>query len=325
MKKGKLFINFTLITSLSIMTIFTSCVSSDNQEPKNQEVKPLIEEISEPEIPQPTAEELFIEQINEYSLSFTKIPGKIKKGKSFASAFEVTVLNSNSEPAADFDVCFLFPSYKSGSELVYETLIVKTNEEGIASYNPGNVSFAAKSKVTAYPAIPEELSFEEPVEQLSIPKVSADFLVESDVASKGAIMFVFEYTESGKPSKNSYEILSALRKKGVSQIGNAPLSDTDYINASKEKIYKENYSYVGTDFGYLIGGTIKFSSPVEQIENGFVATLCADIYGIDMKTGKVIYENKHETQAVGTNWNYAVSNCREALTKIVVDSIMFGL
>ena len=324
MKKGKLFIKLA-ITSVLFVSFFTSCASSDNQEPKNQEVKPFTEEISEPEIPQPTAEELFLEQISEYKLSFTNIPGKIKKGKSFSSAFEVTVLNKESEPAADFDVCFLYPSGKSGSELVYENIVIKTNEEGIASYTPGNISFAAKAKVTAYPAIPEDLSLEDSIEELAVPKAYADFLVESDVATKGAIMFVFEYTESGKPSKNSYEILSALRKKGVSQIGNAPISDTDYINASKEKIYKENYSYVGTDFGYLIGGTIKFSSPVEQTENGYIATLCADIYGIDMKTGKVIYENKHETQAVGTNWNYAVSNCREALTKIVVDSIMFGL
>ena len=142
-------------------------------------------------------------------------------------------------------------------------------------------------------------------------------------------MFVFEYTESGKPSKNSYEILSALRKKGVSQIGNAPLGDnTDYINASKQKIYKDNYAYIEDSinlFGYLIGGTIKFVSPVEQTEDGYVAKLVAEIYGIDMKTGEVIYEDTQETEALGTNWNYAVSNCRDNLTKIVVDSIMFGL
>ena len=138
-------------------------------------------------------------------------------------------------------------------------------------------------------------------------------------------MFVFEYTESGKPSKNSYDILSGLRKKGVYLIGNAPISDTDYINASKQKIYKENYNIVGTDYGYLIGGTVKFAGPVEQTDDGYTAKLIAEIYGIDMKTGQVIYENTHEEEAWGKNWNNAVSECKNKLTKTVVDAIMFGL
>ena len=188
---------------------------------------------------------------------------------------------------------------------------------------PSNTSFAANTKITALPSYDSELNITE--EQLAPYTAQADFLIESDITSRGAIMFVFEFTESGKPSKNSYDILSALRKKGVYQIGNAPISDTEYINASKAKIYKENYEYVGSEIGYLIGGTVKFVCPVEKIEDEYKATLCADIYGIDMKTGQVIYENKHEASATGANWNTAVTNCKTNLTKIVADAIMFGL
>ena len=78
----------------------------------------------------------------------------------------------------------------------------------------------------------------------------------------------------------------ALRKKGVSMISNAPLcDDTSYITASKQKIYKDNYQYVEDQFGYLIGGTVKFVSPVQANEDGtYSAHLIADIYGINMKT-----------------------------------------
>ncbi len=321
MKKRELFIKKSLFTSLILFLFFSCATTNESSKKSNSSSKAnSVEEIT---APQPTEEELFIEAINKYSISFTKVPAKTTKGKEFSSDFEVTVLDQEGNPAADFAVCFDYPSEKTGSQYTRSTKIVKTNENGIAAFNPGTVNFAADQVVTAYPEITVELS--QDYESLSLPMAKAPFLVESDVAKKGAIMFVFEYTESGKPSKNSYEILSGLRKKGVSQIGNAPISDTDYINASKEKIYKENFSYVGTDFGYLIGGTIKFTGPVEQTENGYIARLCAEIYGIDMKTGEVIYENTHNVEASGSNWNYAVSNCRDKLTPIVVDSIMLGL
>ena len=44
-----------------------------------------------------------------------------------------------------------------------------------------------------------------------------------------------------------------------------------------------------------------------------------------MKTGIVIYEEKNEYTSSGTNWNKAVESCKEKLTTLVVDSIMFGL
>lgn len=325
MKKEKQFILKTLITSLIFITITTSCASNNHTESKKSENN-TVEEIVEPEVPQLSQDEIFIQEMSKYTLKFTSVPKKAKKGKEFSSNFEVTVVDENNEPAADFDVCFSYPSKKEGSQIIRDTKVIKTDENGVASFNPGVVTFAAKTSIVAYPDVNGKLGAFYDV--LPVPMAMTDFVVESDITSKGAIMFVFEYTENGKPSKNSYEILSGLRKKGVSQIGNAPISDTEYINASKEKIYKTNYSYIEDQldlFGYLIGGTIKFSTPVEKTDDGYVARLCAEIYGIDMKTGEVIYENTHELEALGSNWNYAVSNCRDKITEVVVDSIMFGL
>ena len=275
------------------------------------------------EVPQPTKEQIFLESLEGIKLQFTKIPSKTKKNKKFDSDYEIIVIDKDENPVADFEVAFIVPVKNSENQITGSRECLTTDENGCISYMPSTPEFAAKTTVCAYPFVPDNLEINN--EDIAPYKVYADYIVESDVASKGAIMFVFEYTESGKPSKNSYDILSGLRKKGVYQIGNAPISDTDYINASKQKIYKENYNIVGTDYGYLIGGTIKFDGPVEQTEDGYIARLTAEIYGIDMKTGEVIYENTHKEEAAGKNWNYAVSDCRDKLTKTVVDSIMFGL
>lgn len=322
MKKRKLFIKKSLFTSI-ILVLFISCATTNETTKKSADSSKnaSVEET----VPQLSEEELFIQEMNKYTIEFTNAPAKTKKGKAFDSDFEVTVKDENGNPAADFDVCFTYPAMKEGSELVSISIVVKTNENGIASFNPGNISFAAKTKIYASPDTTGKL--ESNYDVLPVPTTSADFLVESDVASKGAIMFVFEYTESGKPSKNSYEILSALRKKGVSQIGNAPISDdTSYITASKQKIYKDNYQYVEDQFGYLIGGTVKFANPVEANEDGsYTAHLVAEIYGINMKTGEVVYDETNEYTSTGANWNKAVESCKEKLTAIVVDSIMYGL
>ena len=321
MKKRELFIKKSLISSL-ILVLFISCATTNDTAKKSAKTSKTIEEEI---VPQLSEEELFIQEMNKYTLEFTNVPAKIKKGKSFASDFEVTVKDENGNPAADFDVCFTYPAMKDGSKLVSTSIVVKTNENGIASFNPGIISFAANSKIQAFPDVTGKL--ESNYDELPVPVTTADFLVESDVSSKGAIMFVFEFTEGGKPSKNSYEILSALRKKGGSMISNGPISDdTSYITASKQKIYKDNYEYVEDQFGYLIGGTVKFANPVETNEDGtYTAHLIAEIYGIDMKTGEVIYEETNEYTSTGTNWSKAVESCKEKLTAIVVDSIMYGL
>ena len=319
MKKWILFISALLFTGL----IVTSCASKSGNQTvsKTQQKKEIpVVEIEEPE---PSPEEIFLDSLKDIKIQFTNIPDKTKKGKAFTSPYEIYVTKEEA-PLAGFNFTLEIPQGKEDSTIVFDKIDMTTDENGLALYNPEIPAFAAQTKVSAAPTIPQGLNIQ--ASQIEPYRANADFLCESDIVSKGAIMFVFEYNENGRSPKNSYDILSGLRKKGVYQIGNAPLSDTEYINASKEKIYKENYAYVGSDFGYLIGGTIKFTNPVEQNEDGtYTASMVADMYGIEMKTGKVIYEDQITYKDSGTNWNYAVSNCRNKLTQLVVDSIMFGL
>ena len=317
------------IQSLSLLLIFgmlISCATTTSKESPIAET--VIDEIDENQIeiisePEPTAEELFLAQLEGIKLEFTKVPAKTKKNKAFASSYELLVTNNDS-PLSDFEVVFTVPEQKEGTEIIYTQRKFTTDENGIIIYTPKTPDFAAKTLIKACPVVPEGLALDD---YLFEPYVAtAEYVCESDIAAKGAILFVCEYNENGKSPKNSSDILTELRKKGGSMIGNAPYSDTEYINASREKIYRENYEYVGTDFGYLIVGTIKFANPVEKNEDGtYSAHLIADIYGIDMKTGIVIYEAKNEYTSSGTNWNKAVESCKEKLTTLVVDSIMFGL
>ena len=327
MKKRKLFINAFLFTSI-FCAIITSCASNNQENPKNNDDKVLVSDIPEQQeeilIPEPTAEELFLQKIDGIKIEFTKIPPKTKKNKDFSSAYELLVTDKDSNPLTDFEVALIVPVKGSDNKVTSTREVFITDENGCVSYMPSTPDFAANTKVAAFPFVPDNLVIDN--NNIEPYKTYADFLVESDVASKGAIMFVFEYNENGKAPKNSYDILSGLRKKGVYQIGNAPISDTDYINASKEKIYKENYEYVGTDYGYLIGGTVKFANPVEKDEDGtYTATMVANIYGIEMKTGYVIYENNFEYTSSGANWNKAVESCKQKLNAQIVNSIMFGL
>lgn len=313
MKKWKLFISTLLFTGL----LLVSCATTSNEAKANNEAIEIAE-------PQPTQEELFLNSLENVTLKFTAVPSKTKKGKAFSSAYEIVVTDKDGSPVPSYEITLVVPSAKEGSNIIFKELNVSTDENGHAEYMPDAPAFAAKTQISAYPAIPEGLAVT--ARDVKANTVYADFLCESDIVSKGAIMFVFEYNENGKSPKNSYDILSGLRSKGVYQIGNAPISDTDYINASKEKIYKENYAYVGTDFGYLIGGTVKFTNPVEKNDDGtYTAHMIAELYGIDMKTGNVIYEATNEYTSSGTNWNKAVESCRDKLTAMVVDSIMFGL
>lgn len=321
MKKREMFIKKSLISSL-ILVLFISCATTNENSTKQTNKSEQAEEIAVPEL---TPEELFLDSIKGIKIEFSKNPPKTKKNKDFSSEFELLVTDREGNPVPDFEVAVILPVKDSNDKITGYRKSFTTDANGCISFKPATPTFACKTKITAYPFVPDNLVLEN--KDIEPFMASADFLVESDVTAKGAIIFVFEYTEGGKPSKNSTEFLFTLKQKGVSMIGNAPISDdTSYITASKQKIYKDNYEYVEDQFGYLIGGTIKFANPVEANEDGtYTAHLVAEIYGIDMKTGEVIYEETNEYTSTGTNWSKAVESCKEKLTAIVVDSIMYGL
>ena len=87
MKKREMFIKKSLFTSLLIV-LLVSCASNSSNEKSNK-----VEKNEEISVPQLSEEELFIQEMNKYTIEFTNVPAKIKKGKTFASDFEAKFAN----------------------------------------------------------------------------------------------------------------------------------------------------------------------------------------------------------------------------------------
>ena len=155
--------------------------------------------------------------------------------------------------------------------------------------------------------------------------VSASWNVRSNIINKGAVLFIWNYSENNKPTNNSYEILSQLRKDGVSMVGNAPVNETSYINSDSKTLYKQNYEIIENTFGYLIAGTVKFVKPVEKVDTAYSCTLVADLKCIDMNNGNELLSFSVTNTSTGINWNECVTKCRNELAVKVCDEIIYNL
>ncbi|MCQ2592591.1 MAG: hypothetical protein MJ188_07365 [Treponema sp.] len=291
-----------------------------------EDVTETVAEESIPEEPVLSPEEIFLDSLNDISFELVSSPAEISKGKVFKEPFVVKVINQLNEPVCDFPVLVKYPVKREVSVLVFEETVIKSGADGLVSILPEVKGFAANTKVTFSPAIPEDLN-QDIVEKVAAleKEVSAPLKIKSDVVRKGAVLFIWDFNELNKPTGNSYDILSEFRSNGVYNVGNAPVNETSDIGKNKTTLYKQNYEIIGTDFGYLIGGTIKFVQPVTKVDDGYEAQLIADIYAIDMSSGKEIFATTVENTSVGANWNKCVSASKSELAKKIVNELFYGL
>ena len=151
--------------------------------------------------------------------------------------------------------------------------------------------------------------------------------VKSDIASKGAVLFVWDFNEKDRPVNNSYNIQAEFRGRGITMVGNGPVNETSYIGKPKS-LYKDTYDIIGgNQYGYLIYGTVKFAQPVTALEDGsgYVCVLKAEIEAVTMKNGTQIYSSAITYESKGKNWNECVSVGKDKLSELVVDDILYGL
>ena len=231
-------------------------------------------------------------------------------------------------PVANFKVNVKYPSSKEKTELQFSTIELTSDENGIISFNPENTNFTCATSIEVSPAIPQDVnaSDEVVINAIQQKKITKDIKIKSDIINKGAVLFVWEYNEKGRPTGNSYNILSELRKRGITLTGNAPVSDVSYIEKPLSELYQANYEIIGsTIYGYLLSGTLKFEQPVTKVEDGYTCTLIFQLDGIDMKTGDVIFSTTQSHNAQGSNWNNCVSKCKNELTVKIVDELIYGL
>lgn len=218
-------------TSLSLVLfslfVFFSCASTKNI--KDDEIESKNEEITVPEVSVtiieeqqekvPTAEELFTESLNDISIFLINSPKITTKNNPFSSAFEFQVLKENN-PVSQYSITIEYPENKNlAGEVSFAKKILITDENGKIVFMPEKPNFACASTVTVYPTPLNDS--EEVLQATNAKKVSANYLVRSDIVKKGAVLFVWDYNEKNRPVNNSYEILSEFRKRGITMVGNA--------------------------------------------------------------------------------------------------------
>lgn len=332
---------YKIIATLVIASVFCSCQTSNVSNKQDN-----LNDISEPVIEIKNLKEIeYAESLTNIFIKSISSPKEIIKGRKFKEPFKFSVskiqnIESQTEstdensttttetPVANFKVNVKYPSSKDKSELQFSTIELTSDENGIISFNPENTNFTCASSIQVFPAIPQDVnaSDEVVINAIQQKKITKDIKIKSDIINKGAVLFVWEYNEKGRPTGNSYNILSELRKRGITLTGNAPVSDVSYIEKPLSELYQANFEIIGsTMYGYLLSGTLKFEQPVTKVEDGYTCTLVFQLDGIDMKTGDVIFSTTQSHSAQGSNWNNCVSKCKNELTVKIVDELIYGL
>ena len=272
-----------------------------------------------------TPEDKFIKSLEGISIKSTGTPKEVTNGRSFSTPFTFQVTAADGSALADFPVTISYPESKSEGKINFAKENLKTDENGNISFTPKTTSFAAKSKITAYPT--KDFESETISERLQPYSAEAVWKVKSDIASKGAVLFVWDFNEKDRPVNNSYNIQAEFRSRGITMVGNGPVNETSYIGKPKS-LYKDTYDIIGgNQYGYLLYGTIKFAEPVTALEDesGYYCIMKAEIEAVSMKDGSKIYSAVTTYESKGKNWNECVSKGKDKLSELVVDDIMYGL
>ena len=314
-----------LITSALTMLLMISC-ASNNTESEATDSKE--EKKSAPvviEVIQESPEMLFLKSLEGISVTKVSSPKEVTKGRSFAAPFVFAAAKADGSPAEGLSLTISYPASKSEGKINYATAEAVTDAEGKISFEAPQTSFAAAAKVSVYPT--PVTADKELAEELKKYTAEADWKVKSDLASKGAVLFVWDYNEKDRPVNNSYNIQAEFRGRGITMVGNGPIGETSYIGKPKS-LYKDTYDIIGgTAYGYLIYGTIKFEQPVTAKEDGsgYFAIFRADIEAFDMKDGSKVYSFTTSYESEGKNWNECVSKGKDKIAELIVSDIIYGL
>ncbi|MBR5645505.1 MAG: hypothetical protein IKX23_02550 [Treponema sp.] len=299
MKKRNLFI--AIIISIFLTACSSTKVNTDQANSKS-------------------ADTAFLNLLTTVKIEMVQSPAPTTKGKMFSKQFIVSVKNSQtSEPMQNFSLTISYPV--SADENKTEN--VRTNSDGTYIFDAPVCNFAVNGKFLAY-ANPNSKK-QNLIDAAVQSGASADFFVRSDIPEKGAILFIYEYDEKNKPARNFYNLISEFQKYGCKKVGNAPVNDESDIGKSIESLYKRNKEIVNDEFGYFIGGTVKYVKPIEKNENGFYCALTAEIWVVDMTNGKEIYRNSYSCETTQPKWEKAASKCKEDLGKIIADDLIYKL
>ena len=314
-------VNYRILISAGFAFSLLSCATTKIEEEvlQNTTSAPTPQVIEEVK----TQEDIYAELVRrDVKLSLVSSPAAVNINKSFSKPYVFAVTHADGTAYPDFLIDITYPAEKK-SEVIFKTEQFTSDAQGLVTFTPANASFAASELVTARAALLYE---DENVKEAVVNTcVSAPYLVRSDISSKGAVLFIWDYNEKGRPVNNSTHVQSEFRSRGITLVGNGPVNETSYIGRNSA-LYRDTYEIIGGDaYGYLISGTIKFVKPVEADGDEYVCSLIADISGIKMKDGSEIFSKTLTHEARGKNWTVCTTKCKEELAKMIVDALIYGL
>lgn len=317
------------ILMLSVaFSIITSCATTSNTSVKVEQEE-VVEKVVKKE-PKPLSvknktnqlENEYLAKIADIELKLISYQKQVFKTKEFTSPFVVKAENQDG-PVADFNITVSYPVSKKDNTITYDIVQLTTDAEGKVSFKPSGVqTFAAKDFVTFYPT---PITATSSVVQASYDMaIKAPWNVKSDLTWYQGLLYVYDFNESGKPTTNSFYLLQDMRNAGVN-VGNAPVSSTAYFDKPISDLYTDTKEIVGNSQKFMVFGSFKYVKPVEESENGFVATLVADMNCIDMKTGASFMTFQIvETHEDSTKYK-AVDKCKANLAEKVAEALIFGM
>ena len=320
MKKTNLFFTSALAVCLfsSCATISTASAGDKNTTHEKSAPKSIISVQKSPE-------EIFLDSLEGISVKKLSSPKEISLGRNFAEPFVFSVTKADGTPADNFKLTLSYPASKTEGIISFEKKEFITDAEGKVSFTAEKPAFSANTNVSAYPTpVSEDADLAQKLEAYT---ANAAWKVKSDLATKGAVLFVWDFNEKDRPVNNSYNIQAEFRSRGITMVGNGPIGETSYIGKPKA-LYKDTYNIIGgTAYGYMIYGTIKFEQPVTALEDGsgYYCILKAEIEAVSMKNGAKIYSSVTSYESKGKNWNECVSKGKEKLAGLVVNDIIYGL
>ena len=322
---SSIFILASCATTSEITNIETTETSTTKTAAANKTHTAKEKTVPKPVVVEETKEEIFLKSLEGISIKKISSPKEITKGRNFAEPFVFSATKADGSAVEGLALTLEYPASKSEEGISYEKVQLTTDAEGKISFTATTTAFAAKTTVKVYPTpVSEDAQL---AENLKAYTAEADWKVKSDIASKGAVLFVWEHNEKNRPINNYSNLQGEFRIRGITMVGNGPVNDTSYIGKQKS-LYKDTYAIIGgTQFGYLIYGTVKFEQPVTALEDGsgYYCVLKAEIEAYSMKDGSKLYSSVTSYESKGKNWNECVSKGKDKLSELIVSDIIYGL
>ncbi len=318
MKNNKLKKAIIFTVAASFSAAYLSCAST--QAAAKEDQTELVQEVHVP-----TPLEIYQEKTEGVSITVISTPKIPTKGKNFETPYQIKVTAKDETPAADFAVTVRYPSSKQDGKVVFAENLLKTDEQGIASFTPEAPAFAFDSFAAFYPA--KDSDDEEVAKEAEKHIVSAPFIVQTDKKSAGGVIALVDFNKNGVPVTSnpvsSSTLLMNLMKNGFTKVGNIDLTN-GVLKNDVDKLCRDAKSVTGNTATYLIYGTVKYGE-VTNADDGITYNLIGELKCLDLKSGTIVVSETMTGKATNKNDWTALTQARQNLSEKFARAIRYGI